>query len=202
MPLDELLLSLTPPCPKYIWQAAHNLNYRSLITANLMVNEKTVVPDNWIYVHDKNIKAGRIQFYKNWSPQMVPSGNQSSIGMEYFCSEKDELWNYEEHQILNLAVKELNRLNLVDTEKILDGFCVKVSKAYPVYLNGYKQYLLLIQKYLKTFENLYTMGRHGQFHYNNMDHSILSGYYSVLAMQGHNVDPWSINTEQSYLEES
>ena len=38
------------------------------------------------------VKVGRIQNFKNWSPDMVPDASKSSLGLEYFCTEGDELW--------------------------------------------------------------------------------------------------------------
>ena len=37
-----------------------------------------IVPDNWIYIQERDVKLGRLQIFNNWSPYMVkdliPSG--------------------------------------------------------------------------------------------------------------------------------
>lgn len=51
------------------------------------------------------------------------------------------------------------------------------------------------------FANLYCIGRYGQFRYNNLDHSMLTGMLALRALLGEKVDPWSVNPEGEYIEE-
>jgi len=202
MPLDELVMSLSPPPPPEVLASAGKLSYRSIVTVNLMLDQPYVAPDTWIYIHDKNIRAGRMQLYKNWSPQMVPDPSKSVIGMEYFCTVGDQLWRMDDRELTAMAVEDLKTIGLVGTDSVFDSFTARYPKAYPVYrTNQYKQHLQRIRKYLATIKNLYPIGRYGQFRYNNMDHSILTAHYSVMRMKGENVDPWSVNVEQEHIEE-
>ena len=71
---------------------AAQLTYRDYFTVGLIVNQANLFPDNWIYIHAPEVKVGRIQNFKNWSPEMVPDPNKTFLGLEYFCNEGDELW--------------------------------------------------------------------------------------------------------------
>src|SRR5262249_31674927 len=82
--------SLPPPAGV---SAANALKYRDFITVVLIVDSPETFPDTWIYVHEPNVRVGRIQNFKNWSPDLVPDASKSSLGMEYFCFEGDDLWN-------------------------------------------------------------------------------------------------------------
>ncbi len=201
MPLDELIRALRPAAPPDVLEAANGLSYRSLLTVNLLLNQRDSVPDTWIYIHDPRVHAARIQFYKNWSPKMVPSDDKSVIGLEYFCTEGDEVWETPEDQLKETAVRDLRYMDLADPDAVFDSFCVRYAKAYPVYNKGYSERIETIRRYLQTIENLYPIGRYGQFRYNNMDHSILTAHYSIRAMEGEDIDPWSVNVEQEYHEE-
>jgi len=202
MPLDELVLSLSPPAPPEALTSANKLTYRSIVTVNLLLNQSYVAPDTWIYIHDPQVRAGRMQLYKNWSPKMVPDPNKSVIGMEYFCTVGDQLWRMDDRQLTELAIDDLKVIGLVRPDVVFDSFITRYPKAYPVYRTSqYRQHLEKIRKYLATIRNLYPIGRYGQFRYNNMDHSILTAHYSILKMKGENVDPWSVNVEQEHIEE-
>lgn len=201
MPLDELVLGLQPSPPAEVLQAAKSLSYRSILTVNLLLNQGDLAPDTWIYIHDPSVRAGRVQFYKNWSPRMVPDPAKNVIGLEYFCYEGDELWTTDDHRLLAIATEDLGKTGLADTSAIFDSFVVRYPKAYPVYDEGYQERLAVIRTFLRTLTNLYPVGRYGQFRYNNMDHSILTAHYSVRAMHGESVDPWSVNVDQEYHEE-
>ena len=82
MPLRELVQKLDPPPPEPVREAAARLNYRDFLTVALIIDTPTLFPDNWIYVHDSRVKLGRIQNFKNWSPDMVPDQSQTCLGLE------------------------------------------------------------------------------------------------------------------------
>ena len=65
---------------------------RGLIPAGALVLDlPDVFPDNWIYIHDSTVNVGRIQNFKNWSPDMVPDASKTCLGLEYFCNTGDDL---------------------------------------------------------------------------------------------------------------
>ncbi|MCL4502607.1 MAG: FAD-dependent oxidoreductase, partial [Deltaproteobacteria bacterium] len=174
---------------------------RSIITVNLLFKTKTTLPDNWIYLHSPEVTAGRLQLYENWSPAMVPRAGTSSAGFEYFCFEGDTFWNLTDSDLINIARQDQSHLKFYNQEDFLDGFVVRYAKAYPMYEDGYEKHLGLIKDWLAQFSNLYCIGRYGQFRYNNMDHSMLTGILAARAMLGENLDPWSVNAEGEYIEE-
>ena len=71
-PLRELVHSIQPAFPDKALQAASLLGYRDFITVILILPDKGIFSDNWIYIHDPSVKVGRIQNFKSWSPEMVP----------------------------------------------------------------------------------------------------------------------------------
>lgn len=72
MPIRELVQKLSPPAPAHVLEAADRLAYRDFLTVCLIIDRPNLFPDNWIYVHSPEAKVGRIQNFKNWSPDMVP----------------------------------------------------------------------------------------------------------------------------------
>jgi protoporphyrinogen oxidase len=91
MPVTEFIRKLDPPPPPEVLEAASKLSYRDFLTVCLIIDQPHLFDDNWIYVHDPKVTVGRIQNFKNWSPHMVPDPSKSSLGLEYFCNEGDEL---------------------------------------------------------------------------------------------------------------
>ncbi|HEY7534845.1 MAG TPA: FAD-dependent oxidoreductase, partial [Thermodesulfobacteriota bacterium] len=89
MPIRELIQKFEPTVPEKVLKAAMDLNYRDFLTVILVIDKRDLFPDNWIYIHDPNVKIGRIQNFKNWSPYMVPDQNKTCLGLEYFCFEGD-----------------------------------------------------------------------------------------------------------------
>ncbi|MFN0109961.1 MAG: NAD(P)/FAD-dependent oxidoreductase [Blastocatellia bacterium] len=201
MPLRRLIQSLDPLPPDVVLEAANSLRYRDYLTVVLMAKREHVFPDNWIYIHSPEVKMGRIQNYKNWSPEMVPDQSRSSLGLEYFLWQKDEEWTWSNDRLIDLGIKECAALDLVQPDEIEDGTVVRMKKAYPVYDHDYTAKVDIIRNYLETIPNLQTVGRNGLHRYNNQDHSMLTGVYAARNIVGEKNDVWAVNTEQDYHEE-
>jgi protoporphyrinogen oxidase len=201
IPLGELILSLDPPAPEHVCDAAARLRYRNLCLVALMTTEEEPFPDNWIYLHDPRTRAGRVQNFGAWSAEMVPAGS-TCLGVEYFCFEEDEIWHMSESEAVEMATGDLERIGLLDRSKVFDGVKVHVPKAYPMYDSGYREAVAEIRGYLEHFENLKTFGRNGLHRYNNQDHSMWTAILATLThIDGTARDVWSVNTKAEYLEE-
>jgi protoporphyrinogen oxidase/predicted dehydrogenase len=201
IPLSELILGLEPVAPAHVQAAARRLRYRDLVLVALMTTEAEPFPDNWIYLHDPETRAGRVQNYGAWSEGMVRAG-MTCLGVEYFCFEGDDIWSMADDEAVELAKKELARIGLIDPSKVTDGVKVLVPKAYPMYDNAYEEAVETIRGYLEGFENLETCGRNGLHRYNNQDHSMWTAILATLnVIDGAKHDVWSVNTEADYLEE-
>lgn len=201
MPLRELLQKFEPSIPSVYLEAAERLRYRDFLTVALIINTREVFPDNWIYIHDPDVKVGRIQNFKNWSADMVPDHSQTCLGLEYFCFEGDGLWSAKDGDLIELAKRELETIGLAKISDINDGMVVRMPKAYPVYDHTYRDALSEIRQFLDGLNNLQVVGRNGMHKYNNQDHSMLTALLAVENIQGAQHDLWRVNVEQSYHEE-
>ena len=202
MPLREFVRNFDPAAPPDLIAEVEKLRYRDFLIVALTVKGTDIFPDNWIYIHDPAVKAGRVQNYGNWSADMVPEGAFSVLGVEYFCNQQDDLWNQSDASLRSLAVKELTRLGLLGHDKVVDGAVVRVKKAYPVYDEHYKSVVEKVRSWLDGFENIWTVGRNGMHHYNNQDHSMMTALLATRNCLGQSDDdPWLVNTDAEYLEE-
>jgi protoporphyrinogen oxidase len=201
MPMQELVRKMDPPAPNWVRDAADRLGYRDFLTVSLIVNQEKLFEDNWIYIHDPEVKVGRIQNFKNWSPHMVPDQSKTCLGLEYFCFEGDGLWNTPDDELIKRATMELATLGLVRKQDVEDGAVVRMPKAYPVYDGEYVQAVNTIREFITELGNLYLVGRNGMHKYNNQDHSMLTAMLSVKNILGAKYDVWGVNVENEYHEE-
>jgi protoporphyrinogen oxidase len=201
MPLRELIAAMDPQPPEKVVQAAQGLRYRDYLTVVLVVNRESVFPDNWIYIHSPEVKMGRMQNYKNWSPYMVPDPSRTSLGLEYFLWDKDEEWTWSNDRLIELGVRECAQIGLINPREVEDGTVVRMEKAYPVYDHQYLAQVQTVRQYLETLTNFQTIGRNGLHRYNNQDHSMVTGVYAARNIMGGDHDVWAVNTEKEYHEE-
>jgi protoporphyrinogen oxidase len=214
MPVKELIEGIYPAPPKDVLEVARGLAYRDFITVGLLLKKlkiknttkiKTVndiIPDNWIYIQERDVKIGRLQVFNNWSPYMVKDPGNSWLGLEYFCAEGDELWLMPDDALAEFASSELEKIGIIAAADVLDHVVIRVPKTYPAYFGSYDRFDV-VRKYTDSIENLFLIGRNGMHRYNNQDHSMLTAMAAVENIAGgvktkENI--WSINTESEYLE--
>ena len=216
MPVKDLVEGMNDVPDEYL-QIASGLPYRDYMTVGVLIHHlnlknetkiKTmgnIVPDNWVYVHDKTVKMGRFQIYNNWSPYMV-SDIEGTVwmGLEYFCNEGDEMWSMTDDAFGKMGVSEMVTMGLIEKEgDVLDFHVERVKKAYPAYFDTY-EHMDKLRGYLDTIENLYCVGRNGQHRYNNIDHSMCTSFEAVkniLSGEKSKDNIWNVNTEKEYHEE-
>jgi protoporphyrinogen oxidase len=203
LPIRELIRSMTPPPPDEVRRAAEALKYRDYLTVVLIVDRAETFPDNWIYIHEPRVRVGRIQNFKNWSPSLVPDAAKTSLGLEYFCFEGDDLWSMPDQELIALGRREVASIGLVSANEVSDGCVVRMPKAYPVYDDDYQAHLVVIRNWLKGFSNLELAGRNGMHKYNNQDHSMMTALLAARNMLGLGVfDTWKVNTDAEYHEDA
>ncbi len=201
MPVRDLIQCLHPAPPQELVEAASLFRYRDFLTVALIYRGRDLFPDNWIYVHEPGVKVGRIQNYKNWSPEMTPNPETTCLGLEYFCFENDRLWSATDEELIALGRREMESLGLASTAAFLDGAVVRMPKAYPVYDRGYQGALEIVKRFLRQTPNLQLVGRNGMHQYNNQDHSMLTALLAARNILGEQHDLWSVNVDADYHEE-
>jgi protoporphyrinogen oxidase len=203
-PLKDLVSFLSPKLPVAAETAAASLKYRDFITVVLILKDRNLFSDNWIYIHDPAVQVGRIQNFKSWSPDMVPDPELCCYGLEYFCFEGDGLWTSSDQMLIELAKTELAKIGLARAIDVLDGCVVRQSKAYPVYDDEYATHVNTVREQLEEhFPTLHVAGRNGMHKYNNQDHSMMTAMLcgrNILA--GARIyDVWLVNQDAEYHEE-
>jgi protoporphyrinogen oxidase len=208
MPVKELIQAFGENVPKDVSKVAKGLIYRDFITVGLLlkklkINNNQLIPDNWIYVQERDVKIGRIQVFNNWSPYLVKDQNNIWLGLEYFCNEGDELWSKTDTEFSKFAINELANIYFIDKGDVIDSTVIRMPKTYPAYFGSYDKFKI-IRNFTDDFENLFLIGRNGMHRYNNSDHSMLAAIVAVDNIINNRKDKsniWEVNTEEEYHEE-
>ena len=202
LPIRDLIRAMSPEAPAEVREAAEGLGYRDFLTVVLIVDKPEIFPDTWIYIHEPEVRLGRVQNFKNWSPDLVPDPSRSSLGLEYFCFEGDDLWTMPDADLIALGRREIDAIGLVSAADVVDGCVVRMPKAYPVYDDAYRRHLGVIRAWLADLGNLELAGRNGMHKYNNQDHSMMTALLAARNILGlGRFDTWKVNTDAEYHEE-
>ena len=214
MPVRELIVAMGEVVPESVRKVASGLVYRDFITVGLLLkkmkiknetSQKTVnnlVPDNWIYIQEREVKLGRLQIFNNWSPYMVHDPDTVWIGLEYFCTEGDNLWSMLDDDLACFAANELASIGVIYPEDVLDSTVLRMPKAYPAYFGSYDKFNV-VREHTDRLTNLFLIGRNGMHRYNNADHSMLTAMVAVENIIDGRADKsniWNVNAEDIYHE--
>lgn len=203
MPIRELVAQIEPQLPEAARQAARSLRYRDFLTVGLIVHDRGRFSDNWIYIHDPSVQVGRVQNYKSWSPEMVPDAGYCSYGLEYFCFEGDGLWTTSDRELIELAKREIQKVNLAASADVVDGCVIRQPKAYPVYDDAYQQHVDTVRRALdENYPTLHLVGRNGMHKYNNQDHAMMTAMLTAknILAGDRKYDVWAVNQDAEYHE--
>ena len=215
MPVRELVAAMGEVVPAPVREVAAGLEYRDFMTVGLLLKKLRIrndtgretvnglVPDNWIYIQEREVKLGRLQIFNNWSPYLVADPDTVWIGLEYFCGEGDELWSMADADFIRFAVDELASIDVIDAADVLDATLLRVPKAYPAYFGSYDRFEV-VRDYTDGIANLFLVGRNGMHRYNNADHSMLTAMAAVEdIINGRSAKDniWAVNAEEEYHEE-
>jgi protoporphyrinogen oxidase len=202
-PMRQLVNGLKPHVSEEAVRAANALRYRDFLTVMLILKDRQMFDDNWIYIHDPSVKVGRVQNFKSWSPEMVPDPSMCCYGLEYFCFEGDGLWTSSDEGLIHQAKQELEKIGLAKAEDVLDGCVVRQQKAYPVYDDDYARHVATIRTELaEKFPTLHLVGRNGMHKYNNQDHAMMTAMLCVenILAERQVYDLWQVNQDAEYHE--
>ncbi len=215
MPVNELIAAFDGvEVPKKVQEVAAGLPFRDFITVGILAKKlkiknqtdrKTkgnIVPDNWIYIQEPDVKVCRLQIFNNWSPYLVKNGKNIWVGMEYVVSEKDDVWKLSDKKIAEFGVNELEKIDILNPKDVLDTTVIKLKKTYPAYFGTYNEFDK-VRKFTDSFDNLFLIGRNGQHRYNNQDHSMLTAIEAVKNIIEGRKDKsnvWNVNVEKEYHE--
>ena len=214
MPVKELISAMDTGVPSDVRDVADGLVYRDFMTVGLLLSKlkignrtkrqtlNNIVPDNWIYIQEPEVRVGRLQIFNNWSPYMVADPDKVWIGMEYFCNVGDDLWSKPDEEFARFAADELASIDIIDRRDVLDTVVIRMPNTYPAYFGTYDRFDV-IRSFVDSIGNLFLIGRNGMHRYNNQDHSMLTAMTAVEnVVNGVEAKDniWAVNVEQEYHE--
>ena len=177
----------TLECDKLIWTGSinditrllnfseTNLKYLSLISYNIVLNNRTRDFFQWCYFGEKDIIFNRVTNPVMFDESLVPK-NKSGLCVEVTCKENDEVWNHPD-KLVDRIKQDLIKVGLIGKREDIDFTNIeRVLNAYPIYDLGYSHRLRKVKNDLGIYKNLILAGRTGLFWYKNMDECISNSF--------------------------
>ena len=165
---------------------------------------KKLIDDNWIYIQEPDVLAGRLQIYQQLEPGDDRRSRQSlDRGRNTSATRPTRSGNSPTTKWPQLAIGELEKIGIIEPADVRDATVIRMQKTYPAYFGVYDRFDE-IRQYIDQLKNLFLVGRNGMHKYNNQDHSMLTAMVAVDNIAAGRTDKanlWAVNTEQEYHEE-
>lgn len=188
VPMTELLRLMKPAPPEEVMEAAKGLRFRAHVSLLIKLDRESCFPDKWLYFPESEIPFARVMEPKNFSRRLSPEG-RTSLLVEYFCFEGDDIWDAEAKELYEMAFPWLERAGIMRKEEV-SGYEIvdREPHAYPVYDLEYHGRRETVKRFHDGIEGLTLIGRGGNFKYNNMDTAIEAGFKAAEAVAGERVE--------------
>lgn len=169
IPIHELLPLINPAPPKTVMEALDKLKYNSIHITCIKVKGDFLGDNFALTVADPDIIFHRLSKLNFLGESYFKEGYTNiMVETTYRKGLKEDL----SHQDLeDIIVKDLGRLDLIETDKIEEIFTRSFKYAYVIYDNDHRKNTDLVLNYLKSV-NIAPLGRFGTFEYINSDKAI------------------------------
>lgn len=190
IPPTHLPALLENPEPKFV-QACEGLSFRHTIIYYYLLKSEPILPAMWIFFPESKFRFGRLSEMSQFSPHTVPQGH-TALMVDFTCEEEDPFWAMQDDALGDVLQKQLTPLRLFQQKSVLKRFSKRFRNVYPKYSLGYQKHLETIRSLENHWQNLFFVGRLGDFNYNNADQCLDMGFQvadHLLRGQGGEI-PW------------
>ena len=165
LPIHELYF-LWEGRPEGMRQLLDRLIYNSLINVLIGTDGERDDPTA-IYVPDPDVVFHRLSFPSAFSEKCVPAG-KSSLMAEITGRPGDGTWDLSDDAILNRVIDDLERIHLIERDKVIYSKVVRFQYGYPVSDLHYRENVTQLRALVEG-SGLRLLGRFAQFDYINSD---------------------------------
>ena len=169
IPLEALLAALPADSGAREVADRFRLDYRGIVLICLAIAKGSVSGDQWTYFPGGDLLIGRSHEPKNWSRDMIPRQEVTSLAVEVFSSEGEPAWSWGDDKIAGRAVAEIERIGWLSKGQVIGSWVLRVPYAYPLYRIGYAERVGEVRSFLQRYPGLMLVGRTGTFKYLNSD---------------------------------
>jgi len=180
VPLVECLKRITD-LPQEVKECIPGLRWTSVLCINLGVSRPKISDKSWIYFPEKKYAFYRVGFPMNFTPHAVPKGCSSMYVEVSFQPDKKVDWKKPE--FMARIRKDLETAKILrKSDKIITTNFIPIKYAYVIYTAQRKKLTDQIFRFLNE-QQIYSIGRYGEWKYSFMEEAILDGKKTAEKIQ-------------------
>jgi len=156
--------------PKNVKDAISCLRYNSVLCVNLGISGRHISDMHWIYFPEKKYSFARVYFPSNCSPYNAPIGRSSVSAITTYSKSKPL-----KKDVVRKTVLELREAGILrKSDRILVKDIMHIKYGFPIPTLDRDKNVKIIQTFLRK-NNIFSIGRYGNWEYSGMEHAIMAG---------------------------
>lgn len=176
IPVNHLVSLIHPMAPIEISNRARSLRWRGIRLLQVKIARGKCLDGETYYFPEEKYVFGRISEPKWFSPYLNGAdGSTTTLNIEVIATPGDHLWRMDETEFFEKVMDDIESAGVIKREQVLENRSLFLNSVYPVYDTSFQANLDKALSWLKSFENLHSIGRGGMFFHGNADHSIHIG---------------------------
>jgi len=174
LPLSHLPQFLENP-PFDIKGSLSDISYRNAVIYYYLLKSQPVLPAMWAFFPEKKFRFGRVSEMTRFSPYTCPK-DHTAIMVDFTCAGDEKIWSMDDKDLGDFLYTQIEPLGLFKKSQIISRFSKRIKNFYPVYQMGFRQKMSVVRALESALENLFFIGRLGDFNYNNSDQCLDMGF--------------------------
>jgi sialic acid synthase SpsE/protoporphyrinogen oxidase len=142
------------------------LQFRGIKTVYLAYKQPSILPKDihWLYYDSEKVYFNRITEPKKLSPYVAPS-DKTYLSCEITFSKGDAIDKLGQEKLKHIIAEQVQLVGLADKKEIINSDIHTEYFVYPLQYTGYQEELAKTKATLSRFQQLYSLGTGGDFHY-------------------------------------
>lgn len=192
LPLTVAARMMDPAPPADILAAAGRIDYRAMLLVYVELPITQFHATDAHYFPEENVAMTRLSEPKNYFGLSAPEG-RTVLCAEIPCMVGDRLWTMSDEDLGKMVVEDMRKVDLVPPVAHTRAFARRLPQAYPIYLNGYQDHLVPLDRWLAEQPRFLSYGRQGLFAHDNTHHALYMAYAATRCLDGDRFDTaeWS-----------
>ncbi|MBN1823303.1 MAG: FAD-dependent oxidoreductase [Endomicrobiales bacterium] len=177
----RILKSIMTPMTEKVRDAIDELKTKDLVLEYVIFKKGSLTKDNWIFFPEEDVLFNRMFEQKNFSPFMGPK-DRTALCFEITHHRGDSVSKMSENDVFEKVIKIIEDCGIAGREDVLEHFDRRLEDVYPIYDVNYERNKEVVFGYLDSIENLYSVGRNGDFNYSGMIDCVDIGFRTAEAI--------------------
>jgi N,N'-diacetyllegionaminate synthase len=161
------------------------LQFRAIRTVYLAYRRESILPKDihWFYYDSRKLYFHRLTEPKKLTRFVAPE-DKTYLTAEITCSKNDEIFSMDDDELINKVAEQVEMTGLAGRKELIAAQTHREDYVYPLQYRGYQEELARTKSAISKFQQIYSLGTGGEFHYSDIQILFHKAFDTVAVLCG------------------